>query len=122
MHSMIPRRPELKVTRADLQNKIGNGRLGGWAVGRCIVHFGYTLGMKTAISIADEVFHKAERYARRNKKSRSEIYSAAMAEYLARHDVDAVTEAMNKALEEVGEQVDEFVNAASRRMLKRTQW
>ena len=96
--------------------------MGGWAVMRCMVHFGYTLGMKTAISIADEVFHKAERYARRNKKSRSEIYSAAMAEYLARHDVDAVTEAMNKALEEVGEPIDPFVQAAARRILKRTPW
>ena len=78
--------------------------------------------MKTAISIADNVFHKAEYYARRKKKSRSELYTEALSEYLARHDVDAVTEAMNKALEEAGESVDLFVQAASRRILKRTRW
>lgn len=78
--------------------------------------------MKTAISIADKVFHKAEYYAQCKKKSRSELYTEALSEYLARHDVDAVTEAMNKALEEVGEPVDEFVHAASRRVLKRTRW
>jgi hypothetical protein len=78
--------------------------------------------MKTAISIADDVFHRAERYARRSKKSRSELYSAAVAEYLARHDADAVTEAINQVLDEVGETADPFVAAAGRRILKRTEW
>lgn len=83
---------------------------------------GYTLGMKTAISIADDVFYKAERYARRGNRSRSEVYSAAIAEYLARHDVDAVTEAMDNALKEVGEEADPFVTEAARRILKRQEW
>lgn len=84
--------------------------------------FGYTSGMKTAISIADQVFHKAERYARRKGKSRSELYTVALSEYLARYDVDAVTEAMNQALDQAGESTDPFVSAAGRRILKRTQW
>jgi predicted transcriptional regulator len=91
-------------------------------VAECKRAFGYTQGMKTAISIADSIFRKAEYYARRKKKSRSELYTEALSEYLARHDVDAVTEAMNKALEETGESVDPFVEAASQRALKRTQW
>jgi len=91
-------------------------------IGECSTASGYTQGMKTAISIADSVFRKAEYYARRKKKSRSELYTEALAEYLARHDVDAVTEAMNKAIEEAGEAADPFVEAASRRVLKRTQW
>lgn len=63
----------------------------------------YTDGMKTAISIPDEVFEGAERLARRTKKSRSQLFSDALKEYLARHAPDEITEAMNRACAEVGE-------------------
>ena len=39
---------------------------------------GYTQGMKTAVSIPDEVFEKVERLARRARRSRSEVFSAAL--------------------------------------------
>jgi len=83
---------------------------------------GYTLGMKTAVSIPDDVFKKAERLARRMKKSRSELFSNALADYIARHAPDHVTEAMNKACEEVGLENDPFVSAASRRILESVEW
>ena len=83
---------------------------------------GYTFGMKTAVSIPDEVFEGAERFARRTKKSRSRIFSEALKEYLARHTPEQVTEAMDKALEEIGEQKDAFVAAAARRTLERVEW
>lgn len=86
------------------------------------LRIGYTLGMKTAVSIPDKVFQEAERYARRRRKSRSALYSEALAQYLARHAPDAVTEAMNKVCEEVGQAVDPFVARASRRILERTPW
>ena len=41
---------------------------------------GYTLGMKIAVSMPDEVFAKAERLARRARLSRSAIFSAALKE------------------------------------------
>jgi len=78
--------------------------------------------MKTAVSIPDEVFEGAERFARRTKKSRSRIFSEALKEYLARHTPEQVTEAMDKALEEIGEQKDAFVAAAARRTLERVEW
>ena len=83
---------------------------------------GYTFGMKTAVSIPDEVFAKAERLARRSKRSRSELFSAALSEYVARHAPDEVTEAMNRVCDDVGEQADRFVAAAGRRMLERSEW
>jgi len=43
---------------------------------------GYTRGVKTAISLPDEVFEEAERMARRRGMSRSELYARAVAEYL----------------------------------------
>ena len=83
---------------------------------------GYTVGMKIAVSVPDDVFHEAEELARRMKRSRSEVYSRALAEYVARHAPDRVTEAMDRALIEIGDRVDRFVRAASRRTLKRSDW
>ena len=44
--------------------------------------------MKTAISIPDDVFERAERLARHTKKSRSQLFSEAVREYVARHAPD----------------------------------
>jgi len=78
--------------------------------------------MKIAVSVPDEVFEEAERLARRTKRSRSEVYSRALAEYVARHNPDRVTEAMDRALAEIGEPAEPFLRAASRRVLKRSEW
>jgi metal-responsive CopG/Arc/MetJ family transcriptional regulator len=82
----------------------------------------YTVGMKTAVSIPDEVFARAERLARRSKRSRSELFSAALSEYVARHAPDEVTEAMNRVCAAVNEPTDRLVAAASRRVLERSEW
>lgn len=78
--------------------------------------------MKTAVSIPDDVFEKVERFARRAKRSRSEVFSAALREYIARHAPDEVTDAINRATDEIGGQHDEFVAAAARRVLEKTEW
>ena len=83
---------------------------------------GYTPGMKTAVSIPDDVFEKAERLARRMKKSRSQLFSNALTEYVARHAPDYVTEAMDEVCAEIGSESDPFVSAASRRILERSEW
>lgn len=78
--------------------------------------------MKTAISIPDKVFRDAERLAGRLNKSRSQVYSEAVAEYVARHDPDALTEQINAVCEDVDTRPDPFVAAAARRILERTEW
>ena len=78
--------------------------------------------MKAVVSISDDVFEKADRLAKRLKKSRSQLYSLALSEYVARHAPDHVTEAMDRACAEVGEGVDEFVSSAARRALERSEW
>ena len=78
--------------------------------------------MKTAVSIPDEVFEKVERLARRAGRSRSEVFSAALAEYVARHAPDEVTEAMDRVCAEVGDQANPFVRAAGRRVLENIEW
>ncbi|HCU25482.1 MAG TPA: hypothetical protein DF383_10740 [Deltaproteobacteria bacterium] len=68
--------------------------------------------MKTAISLPDDIFEKAERYARRAKMKRSQLYGEALAEYLARHSPDEVTEAMNRVVDAL----------AARHALGRVEW
>jgi metal-responsive CopG/Arc/MetJ family transcriptional regulator len=78
--------------------------------------------MKTAVSIPDAVFKRAERLARRVRRSRSALFSAALEEYVARHAPDEVTEAMDQVCGAVGSGPDEFVASASRRVLENTEW
>jgi len=82
--------------------------------------------MKTAVSLPDSLFRAAEQHARRTRKTRSQFYAEALAEYLARHAPDEVTEAMNRVVDELGATADAapdaFVTAASRQALKRSEW
>ncbi|HVE87283.1 MAG TPA: hypothetical protein VND93_30715 [Myxococcales bacterium] len=73
--------------------------------------------MKTAISVPDGLFKRAERLARRLKKSRSQLYQEAVTEYLERHDPDAITAAINRAAESLESAPDPFVAGAARRVL-----
>ena len=79
--------------------------------------------MKTAISLPDDVYQGAERYAKRTRKSRSQLYTEATSEYLARHAPDEVTEGMNAVVEQLGASgSDPCVASAARRVLKRVEW
>lgn len=82
----------------------------------------YTPGMKTAVSVPDDVFESAERLARRERRSRSEVYSAALREYVARHSPDEVTDAVNRVVSDLGIEVDPFVVQATARTLERSEW
>jgi metal-responsive CopG/Arc/MetJ family transcriptional regulator len=78
--------------------------------------------MKTAVSIPDDVFERVERLARRARRSRSEVFSEALREYVARHAPDEVTEAMDRVCAAVQDREDAFVSAAGRRVLGKTEW
>jgi hypothetical protein len=78
--------------------------------------------MKTAVSLPDDLFADAERIARRLKKPRSRIYSEAIREYVARHDPDLVAGKLNEVLGSLDTRDDEFVSAAARKILERTDW
>ena len=51
--------------------------------------------MKTAISLPDPMFKKAERLAKRLGVSRSELYQQAIAAMLERYDAKAITDSYN---------------------------
>jgi metal-responsive CopG/Arc/MetJ family transcriptional regulator len=78
--------------------------------------------MKIAISVPDEVFADAERLARRLKKSRSQLYSHALREFVARHADDRVTEALDEVVAATGEAGEDFAPAAARSALERVDW
>jgi metal-responsive CopG/Arc/MetJ family transcriptional regulator len=79
--------------------------------------------MKTAVSLPDSVYQDAERYAKRARKSRSQLYAEALSEYLARHAPDEVTEAMNAVIDQLGEsRSDPIIAGAARRLLKQVEW
>ncbi len=52
--------------------------------------------MKTAISIPDAVFSRADSFARRRKISRSALFAAAVDEYVKRHRGEDVTRQLNE--------------------------
>ena len=78
--------------------------------------------MKTAVSLPDRLFRAAEQHAQRANKSRSQLYAEALAEYLARHAPDEVTEAMHRVAEQPEPEPDGFAAAAARRVLDRSEW
>ncbi len=78
--------------------------------------------MKTAISIPDAIFAEAELLASRLQTSRSQLYARALAEFVARHDDDRVTEAFDKVADEVGTESDTFTSEAARQTLGQVEW
>lgn len=63
---------------------------------------GYTLGMKTAISVPDETFERVSARARDLGMSRSEFFSRAAVRYLDDLDDESMTERIDAALVSAG--------------------
>ena len=79
--------------------------------------------MKTVISLPDELFHAAERLARESRRSRSQLYADALADYIRRRADDSVTTAMNRVVDQLGEDgADPALTGAARRTLMRSEW
>lgn len=78
--------------------------------------------MKTVISIPDDIYASAESLAKCLRKTRSQLFSDAVAEYIARHSPDEVTAAMDKVCEDAGTGDVRFVTSAARRILERSEW
>jgi antitoxin MazE6 len=75
--------------------------------------------MKTAVSIPDEMFAQAEKLAGHAGVSRSQLFSAALREYVARHSPEDLTEAMERIADELAASEADFSVASARRLLMR---
>lgn len=78
--------------------------------------------MKTAISVPDPVFKKADKLAKKLRMSRSQLYSQAVAAYIAQYDDAAITEAYNRLADTVDTRLPPDMAENARRMLKRVEW
>jgi metal-responsive CopG/Arc/MetJ family transcriptional regulator len=70
--------------------------------------------MKTAISIPDPLFRKADALAKHLEISRSELYARAVEEFLAEHRADRVREALDAVYGEESSAVDPALAAMQR--------
>jgi metal-responsive CopG/Arc/MetJ family transcriptional regulator len=57
----------------------------------------HALGMKTAISIPDELFKEVDRLAKEKKTSRSQVFSEAVKLYLKKNKSQKLLEELNSA-------------------------
>ena len=78
--------------------------------------------MKTAISVPGALFDRADRLARKMKKSRSQLYSEAVSEYVSRHDPAEVTKALDNLYSELDSKSHRSLSEAARRVLVSTEW
>jgi metal-responsive CopG/Arc/MetJ family transcriptional regulator len=78
--------------------------------------------MKTAISIPDEVFHAAEEISRRLRMSRSELYSRAVAAFIASHRSTGVKEQLDAIYGEEDSTLDPVLAHWQSLSLPREDW
>jgi metal-responsive CopG/Arc/MetJ family transcriptional regulator len=70
--------------------------------------------MKVHVSIPDEILQKADRLARRTKRSRSALFTDALREYLDRRAPGKLTQALDSTVAKI--------KSNARRILKKSEW
>jgi len=78
--------------------------------------------MKTAISIPDEVFHRAEELAKSLGLSRSELYSQAVANFLKSHRSLSVTDRLNLVYSQENSSLDPSITTMQSQTISPEQW
>lgn len=78
--------------------------------------------MKTAISIPDPIFQAAELFAHHFGISRSELYSKALAEYIASRRFINVTEALNKIYGDEPSTLDDELYSMQIKSIPHEEW
>jgi hypothetical protein len=66
----------------------------------------YTRAMKTAVSLPNEVFEAAERFAKERGLTRSAVYAQALEVFLETNQIDPLTEAINRVADQVDTRLD----------------
>ena len=79
--------------------------------------------MKTAISLPDALYHRAERVAQRLGRTRSALYAEALEAYLdATEGADEVTALLDEVYADAAEKPRQAGAAAGRRLIDSGQW
>ena len=78
--------------------------------------------MKTAVSMPDDLFHKAEAVAKNLQVSRSEFYARAISEFLKAQQGSAITERLNEVYLHSPAKIDPGLHRAQLKSIKRNAW
>ncbi len=79
-------------------------------------------GMKTAISLPDELFRSADALAERLGVSRSQLFATALTEYLAKHQTRKITDRLNAVYGTESTALDPAIRRAQKRSIDSDQW
>ena len=82
----------------------------------------YRVGMKTAISIPDQVFSRADKFARHRKMTRSALFTIAVDEFIKHHRQEDVTERLNKVYAKEDSFLDPVLDKLQALSLPREDW
>lgn len=78
--------------------------------------------MKTAISIPDPIFQAGETLAKNLNLSRSELYTKALQTFIAAHDAQHITDALNEVYNEHSSSLEPGIASLQLASLPREDW
>jgi metal-responsive CopG/Arc/MetJ family transcriptional regulator len=78
--------------------------------------------MKVALSIPDELFERAEAVSKRLGISRSRLYATALAEYVAKHRSQKITERLDAVYAAEDSRLDAGTRRLQDRSIPRESW
>ena len=78
--------------------------------------------MKTAVSLPDDLFVSADKYAMDNGLTRSALFANALREYLINHRKDNITDRINEVIDQIGQPVDQIVIKHNKQKLRDVEW
>lgn len=78
--------------------------------------------MKTAISIPNDIFERAESLARKMEVSRSELYTEAIRIYLKENHIEDVTAKLDEVYKDTNSSLDKELLNAQTTSLPKEEW
>jgi hypothetical protein len=78
--------------------------------------------MKTAVSIPDDVYKRAEEFAQRNKISRSSLYAVAVDVYVQQHFSNDITRKLNDVYSSSENALDPVLDKMQILSLDKEEW
>ncbi len=82
----------------------------------------YTIFMKTAVSVPDELFRQAEATAKKLRISRSKLYATALAQYLDQNRSKSITERLNEVYSKHDSKLDPVLERMMLESLPKERW
>ncbi len=86
------------------------------------LYFCYTFGMKTAISVPDDIFELSEKLAKQLKVSRSKIFAMGVKKLAEEYDDDEITKQLNEFYENDPVELDPIIMQMALMSLPKEEW